>query len=389
MKTEDTPTLHVIAGPNGAGKSTLYQNRIQRLFPEAEFVNADLLAKAHYGHNAVTAEESAKGQELAEQRRAQLMAERKSLVTESTFSHESKLDLIREAIKSGYKVNLYHVNVRSADLTVSRVESRVEQGGHPVPENKIRERYVRNQALIHEAAKLADRAYIFDNSALNKPHTLEMELQRGVAIKVGKNVPPWARTLYADELRQYTPQRVNAAAASYDAAKDMVTRQLGDQSATFIGRRGGDYTGPIIGHTEMHTIQQVGNASAVAHFTSALGKELPLGSHAHIQYDTNSRATATVLERGPHAKAADAWRDNPVTAAARYPDHADNMEKANQVMAATRTKLKGQPMDAKSRSRVEGAIQQRLSKDIEFGRPVPDVLLDRRPTPPKDLGRER
>jgi predicted ABC-type ATPase len=198
------PTLHIIVGPNGAGKTTLYRLRIASRHPSAEFVNADELAAQRFGHPARTLEESQTGQTLAEKRRCELMARHKSLVAESTFSHPSKLELVREAITVGYRVNLYHVNVRSVELSVHRVAARVQQGGHPVPEDRIRRRYERNRAIIHEAAKLADHAYIFDNSLLAKPYTLIIEMKRGEIVRTGENIPQWARDLYTDELHSFS-----------------------------------------------------------------------------------------------------------------------------------------------------------------------------------------
>ena len=200
------PILHVIAGPNGAGKTTLYRDRLEKLYPAAEFVNADELAIKAFGHPARTAAESARGQELAEQRRRELMAERQSLVTESTFSHPSKVDLVREAKAAGYEVVLYHVNVRSPTLSVARVADRVDKRGHPVPEDRIRQRYERNQPLIREAAKLADRAYVFDNSAVGKPHELALILKCGEVVRVSENIPTWVRQLYAEELMGHISQ---------------------------------------------------------------------------------------------------------------------------------------------------------------------------------------
>ena len=199
------PIFHVLAGPNGAGKSTLYRNEIAPRFPDAEFVNADELAKAHYGQPAVTLAESQTGQRLAEERRRELMAQHKSLVTESTFSHPSKVELIEDALNAGYEVRLYHVNVRSPDLSVKRVDRRVKEGGHPVPEDKIRERYMRNQALILQAARLADRADVFDNSEFGKPPERVLTLAKGQARYVSERMPAWARNLYAEELRSDAP----------------------------------------------------------------------------------------------------------------------------------------------------------------------------------------
>jgi predicted ABC-type ATPase len=121
------------------------------------------------------------------------MAERKDLATESTFSHPSKLDLVREAKQSGYDVRIYHVNVRSPEVAVKRVERRVSEGGHPVPENKTRERYERNQPIIRDAVLIADRAYVFDNSTFGKPHERVLEFKEGRATFVSEKTPAWAR----------------------------------------------------------------------------------------------------------------------------------------------------------------------------------------------------
>ncbi|WP_258597200.1 zeta toxin family protein [Mesorhizobium sp. AR07] len=39
---------------------------------------------------------------------------------------------MRDAKAAGYEVVLYHVNVRSPNLSVMRVADRVNKGGHPV-----------------------------------------------------------------------------------------------------------------------------------------------------------------------------------------------------------------------------------------------------------------
>lgn len=92
----------------GAGKSTLYRNELQDRLPSVEFVNADELAMRHFGHAAHTPEESRMGQRLADERRDTLMAAHQSLITESTFSHPSKLELLQQAQAAGYRVFVYH-----------------------------------------------------------------------------------------------------------------------------------------------------------------------------------------------------------------------------------------------------------------------------------------
>jgi predicted ABC-type ATPase len=102
----DRPTLHMIAGPNGAGKTTLYRELLAVTNPELEFVNADELALRKFGHPAATLEESQVGQRLADERRSALMEERKSFITESTFSHPSKLELLLRARELGYRLRV-------------------------------------------------------------------------------------------------------------------------------------------------------------------------------------------------------------------------------------------------------------------------------------------
>lgn len=193
------PTLHVIAGPNGAGKTTFYEQVLNRL-TDAEFVNADRLALELFGHVAVTPEQSAEGQRLAEERRQTLMRARDSLVVETTFSHPSKLALVEQAKSLGYRVAVYHLNVRDADIAVERVEGRVSQGGHPAPEDRIRARYERNQPLIREAVLKADQAFVFDNSRLRQtPHRL-ISFVGGRVSSVNPPLPAWAEALYGGDL---------------------------------------------------------------------------------------------------------------------------------------------------------------------------------------------
>lgn len=189
------PVLHVIAGPNGAGKTTFYELQLRAL-TQAEFVNADRLALEHFGHVALTEAESATGQALAEARRRELMAAGRSLVTESTFSHPSKLELLRDARAADYRLVVYHLNVSDPDLSVARVASRVVQGGPPVPEDRIRARYERNQPLIRQAVLMAEDGYVFDSSALGEPPRLLMRFAGGEVRWIGDSVPQWAAKLY-------------------------------------------------------------------------------------------------------------------------------------------------------------------------------------------------
>jgi predicted ABC-type ATPase len=53
-------------------------------------------------------------------------------------------------------------------INVWRVKSRVESGGHDVPEEKIITRYDRALKLIKDLVKICDVCHIYDNSG-NRP----------------------------------------------------------------------------------------------------------------------------------------------------------------------------------------------------------------------------
>ncbi len=198
--SQKRPTMFILAGPNGAGKSTLYETLIKPKI-NAPFINADRIQKDEMCDPSMQA--SYKAAQIAEQRRQSYLSSRQSFVSESTFSHPSKLQLIDDAKDVGFRVVLYHVNVRSADLSVVRVASRVQEGGHGVPEDKIRTRYDRNKALIRQAALKSDKAFIYDNSALNKPPLLAISFSNGRVDRIAENVPAWAGYLYQKELKAF------------------------------------------------------------------------------------------------------------------------------------------------------------------------------------------
>jgi predicted ABC-type ATPase len=62
------------------------------------------------------------------------------------------------------KSTIHEILKDDPEINISRVQLRVSQGGHDVPEDLIRSRYVRSIGLLDDACAAAHRAYIFDNS---------------------------------------------------------------------------------------------------------------------------------------------------------------------------------------------------------------------------------
>ena len=79
-------------------------------------------------------------------------------------TYSSKEEIIRTLQKAGYAVALIFIGLANAQLSVLRVATRKQQGGHDVPEPKLLQRFPRTQEAIRLAAPVADMTLMFDNS---------------------------------------------------------------------------------------------------------------------------------------------------------------------------------------------------------------------------------
>lgn len=181
------PVLDLLAGPNGSGKST-YVARILQPVTQLPFVNADVIAAERWPESQ--AEHAYDASRAAAEERTASLAARRSFITETVFSHPSKLELVEEAITLGYLVHL-HVILVPVEVSVNRVAERVLAGGHDVPERKIRDRYDRLWDLVAKARTVADRIECFDNSSARHPFRRAAAYEHG--LPVGEPTwPNWA-----------------------------------------------------------------------------------------------------------------------------------------------------------------------------------------------------
>lgn len=120
----------------------------------------------------------------------------KKFTIETVMSHPSKLDFMRRAKEKGFKVYLYFVTLANPELNKHRVKTRIEQGGHPVEEKKIGERYYRTMQNLYEALKIADSAYLFDNSS-SEPNMFAVK-EKGIMTIESKYIPKWFQTYVLD-----------------------------------------------------------------------------------------------------------------------------------------------------------------------------------------------
>lgn len=129
-----------------------------------------------------------------------LLETSKKFTVETVMSHPSKLDFMRLAKENGFKVYLYFVSLADPELNKHRVQTRVAQGGHAVDEDKIRQRYYRTMSNLYEALKIADSAYLFDNSA-GEPNMFAVKEDDVLTVN-SDYVPKWFATYVIDVIEQ-------------------------------------------------------------------------------------------------------------------------------------------------------------------------------------------
>ncbi len=96
--------------------------------------------------------------------RQKLLETATSFTFETVMSSPDKVDFLKKAQQLGFRTYLYYITTEDPIINVSRVQHRVKMGGHPVPTDKIINRYQRSLDLLFYAVKASNRAYIFDNS---------------------------------------------------------------------------------------------------------------------------------------------------------------------------------------------------------------------------------
>ncbi|MDE2420199.1 MAG: zeta toxin family protein [Gammaproteobacteria bacterium] len=159
----EAPKIIIIAGANGAGKTTFAREYLPNEAHCPVFVNADLIAAGLSPFAPDTAAITAG--RLMLQMLDDLTTQRKSFAFETTLSGKSYAQKIKHWHTLGYHVKLIFLELPDAETAVKRVAYRVSQGGHNIPEETIRRRFVAGLNNFHQLYKpLVDAWLLFDSS---------------------------------------------------------------------------------------------------------------------------------------------------------------------------------------------------------------------------------
>ncbi len=138
------------------------------------------------------------------------VAERLDFAFETTLGGTTIASLLDQALSQGIEVRVWYVGLEGADLHLVRVRSRVAEGGHDIPEERIRERYIQSRLNLIRLLPRLTELLVYDNSEEANPRTGAQPQPRLILRMVqGKvretcpliRVPEWAKPILAAALK--------------------------------------------------------------------------------------------------------------------------------------------------------------------------------------------
>ena len=166
------PKIYIISGCNGSGKTTACYTLLPDMLECREFVNSDEFAKSFSPFNPAAASVTASRYMLM---KINYLLERGlDFCIETTLATRSLIGIIQKAKEKGYEATILYFWLKSPDLAVARVADRVAAGGHNIPEEVIRRRYVMGLTYFFDTyAPFCDHWVLADNS--ESPFTVVAE----------------------------------------------------------------------------------------------------------------------------------------------------------------------------------------------------------------------
>lgn len=161
------PFIYVLAGVNGAGKSSVGGAHIEE--NGLTWFNPDTHARMLVTEQGRTLEQAnAEAWESGRRRLEKAIADRKSFAFETTLGANTIPQLLEQASRS-HDVLMWFCGLSSPEQHIARVKARVEMGGHPIPEKKIRKRWDGSRLNVIQLLPHLAHLQVYDNSVDVKP----------------------------------------------------------------------------------------------------------------------------------------------------------------------------------------------------------------------------
>ena len=152
--------MFILAGANGSGKSTI--SKVLLPTEHVVYVNPDDVAKELNPCDPLAVRIEAGKETL--RRVYGLLESGESFAIESTLSGNMYVKVLQRARTLGYETTIAYVFVDSPEVCIARIAARVQNGGHFVPDEDVKRRYVRSKEnFIRIYSSLVDHWMLYYN----------------------------------------------------------------------------------------------------------------------------------------------------------------------------------------------------------------------------------
>lgn len=191
--------ITVIAGVNGAGKSSIIGSAIRH--HGGHYFNPDEVAREIMNTDKCNlAEANSKAWKRGYEMLCEAVRDDLDYVFETTLGGNSVPEQLRRACESGISVRILYCGLESPELHIQRVAERVINGGHDIPEEKIRQRWTNSIYNLGTMIPKCDQIKIYDNSThledgKPSPKLLFSMSNRNFKTTPHKEIPDWAKPI--------------------------------------------------------------------------------------------------------------------------------------------------------------------------------------------------
>ena len=200
----------VLAGVNGAGKSSLLGMMLAK--DGATWFNPDAFTRQLVERGWPLDEANATAWQEGTRRLRAAMADDVDYAFETTLGANTIPALLREA-SARHEVSIWFCGLENVELHLQRVAERVANGGHDIPEGKIRQRFDSSRMNLVELLPHLTALHVYDNSRPADADgqvepLLVLEVERGQILcpatqEEFAQVPEWAKPIVWAALKAF------------------------------------------------------------------------------------------------------------------------------------------------------------------------------------------
>lgn len=166
-------TYTVIGGVNGVGKSSL----------------AGVLKSLLYDMGMIIDCETCEDADVAGER---CLEKGIDFTQETTLSGKKTLKTIIKAKEKDYYIRLFYVAVSSAEESISRIGNRVKKGGHDIPSEDVKRRFLKRYDDLPAILPYCSEVHFYDNE---NGFEEVGEYRNGALSVTAENPPKWLVSL--------------------------------------------------------------------------------------------------------------------------------------------------------------------------------------------------